>query len=823
MEMNNKKVSTTDNSNQSTNKDTQTNCENTTASEQVKKIRPFGFLGSQNGSLGNLSDQEVKQEWKRIRDGQRLDDGLIEDKEDLQESLIRHSQENARKHGKAKEEKPAILEDKVIPQPENKPFLMAGQTNATLDMRSVETIVKYDGTKPRVVPCLMNGQSDNVRLDTRSVEQIIAYCESNQEKQEIAQRPKETLKENTKDTKDNLKHTHIKNSEIDKSKNINFPVIENKFTNIHSVGNYLYKDGELVYLNPKKEKEVIIGNLWITIITERIYVEEISNEHNEILKYEPHVKWYINIECMGCQFEAEVSVQDLFDTRKLLKLTADRVFLESDTDAKRFFKQYINLLISQRGYYTEYRYKSTGWKRIENSWQYITDMGIIGAENMSYRADVDQHFQYDPNQVDTERTFRDFWNMRCLSKRKVENTVFLMHYSCLSVMTTLFQEIGHGINFVVALIGSTNSQKTATANIFTRLYNRTQKASADIRFDSTAVAVLEKTASYGDAILLIDDILPYDDPAKAKQQKELVTQIIRAYGDRVPRMRSEAYAKINNVSQYSAIKGCCLITGEILDIGFESTATRVIELNFDRGDIDLELLTFYQQHLMNLPTFMYGYIRYIQENLDQILEVIEVTFVEMRHKKFPTTMVARFIDTLAIMYAEVKIFYMYATTKGFLDGTTAQDLINQDIGYIERLVMKNHINSQMHSPAMMILMALKRAIDKREVHCCRLQDIAKASEVNENVVILEDLYISILPAKLWDIYKEYCKMMNKALTYKNGRELVAPLKKENIILIKEEGDSSRSAHKIPETKSQKRFFQIHKSVFEQYCGTFEEF
>ena len=541
------------------------------------------------------------------------------------------------------------------------------------------------------------------------------------------------------------------------------------------------------------------------------------------MKYDFHTKWYVKIECMGCQFEAEVSARDLLDTGRLLKLTADRVFLESDTEARRVFKRYINLLIDQKGYHTEYRYKSTGWKKIGNSWQYVTDIGVIGAENMPYRADVDQHFQYDPNQVDTERTFREFWNMRCLSKKKVENTVFLMHYSCLSVMTTLFQEVGHGINFVVALIGSTNSQKTATANIFTRLYNRTQKASADIRFDSTAVAVLEKTASYGDAILLIDDILPYDDPAKAKQQKELVTQIIRAYGDRVPRMRSEAYAKINNVSQYSAIKGCCLITGEILDIGFESTATRVIELNFDRGDIDLELLTFYQQHLMNFPTFMYGYIRYIQENLDQILEVIEVTFMEMRHKKFPTTMVARFIDTLAIMYAEVKIFYMYAITKGFLDGTTAQVLINQDVGYIERLVMKNHINSQMHSPAMMILMALKRAIDKREVHCCRLQDIAKASEVNENVVILEELYISILPAKLWDIYKEYCKMMNKALTYKNGRELVAPLKKENIILIKEEGGSSRSAHKIPETKSQKRFFQIYKNVFEQYCGAFEEF
>ena len=82
-----------------------------------------------------------------------------------------------------------------------------------------------------------------------------------------------------------------------------------------------------------------------------------------------------------------------------------------------------------------------------------------------------------------------------------------MHYSCLSVMTTLFQELGHGINLVVALIGTTNSQKTATATIFaTRLYNRTTKANADIRLDSTEAAILRKTSSYGDSILMIDDL-----------------------------------------------------------------------------------------------------------------------------------------------------------------------------------------------------------------------------------------------------------------------------------------------------------------------------
>ena len=47
------------------------------------------------------------------------------------------------------------------------------------------------------------------------------------------------------------------------------------------------------------------------------------------------------------------------------------------------------------------------------------------------------------------------------------------------------------------------------------------------------------------------------------------------------------------------------MTGEVLDLGFESNLTRVIKLDFERGDIDLQLLTYFQQNLLNLPTFMY--------------------------------------------------------------------------------------------------------------------------------------------------------------------------------------------------------------------------
>ena len=289
-------------------------------------------------------------------------------------------------------------------------------------------------------------------------------------------------------------------------------------------------------------------------------------------------------------------------------------------------------------------------------------------------------------------------------------------------------------------------------------------------------------------------------------------------------MRSEAYAKINKVSQYSAIRGCCLITGEILDIDFESTATRAIKLPFDRGDIDLDKLTYYQNHLMNLPTFIYGFIAFLGSKIQTVFNIIQQEFSCTRKRAFPNNMAARFIDTIAIMSAETRIFYMYALEQGFLTPDQANSYRAHDMAYIEQIVMKNYIDTQAKSPAAMILLALSKAISKKEIPVYTPVDrteVKTAKEIEE-AVLIDDMYLFILPERLWEIYKKDCKEMGRNLTYKNGRELVQPLKKENAIILKSEGKASRATHKINAPTS-KRFFIIDLTIFNKLCGIFEEF
>ena len=690
--------------------------------------------------------------------------------------------------------------------PKNKPFVMT-----KLQGNEEPYCGEYTRLIPPNKPFVMDIARAEAEHSTKAQEEKTLENISKNESTETTNEKKTEADQDTQSKKNQVTQTNSPES----------PRIE--YARNYNVGHYFFQDDELIYINGKSK--IPLGNVWITIVKELIYQNECINEHNEVIDIKTERQWLVDIECLGNHFEEQCKVTDLMDYSKILRFTADRAYLETSATAKSTFRKYINLLIAEGNFKKEIRYKSTGWKKIDGRWLYVTDIGVIGMPTLPCKADTSQKFIYDPKSVDTPETFNDFFHMRMLSEKKMKNTVFLMHYSCLAVMTTLFQEIGHGINFVVALIGTTNSQKTATANIFTRMYNRSETATADIRFDSTKAAILEKTSIYGDSILMVDDILPYEDSTLAKQQNDSVREIIRAYGDRTAKMRSEVFAKINNVDRYSPIRGCCLLTGEVLNFDEESTATRTIKLCFERGDIDLSRLSFYQNNLSNLPTFMYGYIRYIAENMEKIFEAIEKTFRTIRGAFYPENMPRRFVDTIAIMLSEVRIFYMYSVDKGFLEEKEALHYKIDDVNYIKGIIIENYHELQIQSPATKILMSLKWAIDKKKINCYSLYGKA-IDDVNPedgvDIVVTTDDCICIHPNKLLEIYRLYCKEINQLVSYKSGRELADPLKKDNVILLKEEGGSIRSSHKLWR-KSSKRFYYIYKMKFFELCGKSEDF
>lgn len=587
------------------------------------------------------------------------------------------------------------------------------------------------------------------------------------------------------------------------------------------IGNYWYEDGELLYQSKGMDGAVLIGNFWIEILEEIVHVSEICNDQNMVVKYQEETFWAIKVYCMGKVFKAEKNVQSLLSENEVLKITKDRAYIESNS--KRLYKKFINLIIANDTYQETKLYERTGWIQLKHGkWVYLTDQGVIGEPDSKIKADVPYHFRFDPTTLGSKKVFWDFWEMRSICK-KSKNSVFLMHYACVAVMTTLFQNAGKGVNFIVALIGATNSYKTSVGLLFSRLFDRTPTATPDIRFNSTEVAIMEKMSAYGDAILMVDDFVPFTSGKQMSEQMKKSETIIRSYGDREPRKRSQVYAKINNVPEYSPIKGCCLITGEIFKTESESSDTRVIQLQFETGDVDLDRLTYYQQHLMNYPTFLYDFILYLQEHIQKIEQIIkdEIRRVRADHPDVINT--PRFVDTLAIMAAEIQIFYEYAVVKAFLTKEEAERQKTNDLDVIVKIIEKNDHDAKTKSPGTLICLALREGIKSEALNLHYLRE-ANDLKAFEGVMLEDNDYFYILPETLWKLWKDYCRKKGQEMQYKTGRELNAPLRKENLLLIKTEGKNQqlRSTHKIGNFTS-KRFFCIKKREFKRLCNNFEQF
>ncbi len=592
------------------------------------------------------------------------------------------------------------------------------------------------------------------------------------------------------------------------------------------VGGFWYEEGELKYRSKEMSSMVVIGNFWIEIKEEITHVTEICNEQNLIINDREDTSWKVEIHCMGLKFKTEKTVKGLLSDAELLKITKDRGYLESGKECRQLFRKYINVLISTGNYKKTYLYETTGWTKLKGKGLvYLTKEGIIGEKGGNIKADVPHHFLYRLEKVGTREIFDEFWGMRelCSGNGKRENSVFLTHFSCVSVMTSLFQDAGKGVNFLVALIGSTNSQKTATGLLFSRLFDRTPSYLPDLRSDSTLAAIREKMSLYGDAMLMVDDFVPFSSKGLAAEQRKKSETLIRGYGDREPFKRSETFAKIYGVSAYSPVKGCCLITGEMLQTESESSDTRVIRLIFERGDVDLEKLTHYQDTLLNFPTFFYDFIVFLQGNVAWAQNIMREELKLIRKQKIPGITTPRFIDTLAIMSAEVRIFYSYVCANGFLTEDEAQRYMKEDMQEIIKVIIRNDRESKTKSPAALIIMALKCGIQLRKVIVCDAKDMAKQGEFSK-IMAEDEQYFYILPETLWQLYRDYCKNLGEELMYKSGRDLNAPLKKENLLLIKTEGKNQqqRATHKIGNFTS-KRFFLIKKSELKKIMDVMEDF
>lgn len=554
---------------------------------------------------------------------------------------------------------------------------------------------------------------------------------------------------------------------------------------------FIYQNGKLWALDAQNQSK-LIGNFSLFILGKIIEIEEIINEANEVITENRTVMWDVEITTMQGQSRGTVK-GDIYNLDWIRRISEEIALFENTTENRRLLSLYLQKQIQAGGYSEIQQYLSAGWKTLQTKERvYVTAEGAIGFPDMSVKA-VDKFRLSCSAEKNLQSIFREYIGMRTVISGKVENAVFLQYYLMTALMTAIFKQEGHQIEFCVATIGKTNTKKTSCAEVFTRVFNRTPAAVPDINFSATEAAIYEIMDRYADQIVLIDDLTPSENDMDSREKQKKLELILRSYGDRVPRKRSVSYAQNSTAKEFTPITGCALLTGETFSAG-KSSRSRVVILRFEEEDVDIKRLSYYQENLQILPNFVSAFLEYVTFNLDRVKESIRLMCDEMRRSNPYGLKMPRFLDALGTLYATSAVFYGFVVENRLLSVEQAKELIDRDKELLAKVLLQNDAELSVISPGVTIMEALQHSIQNGRIKMKRKEEVQL--EEAEKSLLYDENYYYITAERLWECAKQFTDYRRIHFPYQESRKIIEPLKNEDLIYRKYEGKSLRSSHKI---------------------------
>lgn len=273
----------------------------------------------------------------------------------------------------------------------------------------------------------------------------------------------------------------------------------------HDTVFFCFEDGRLWAVGD--EGRVFLGNFALKIEEEKIHIDELVNEANEVVSEERRVLWKMSILTNEQNFDGWIENGDLLKLNWVQGISNNRAIYDNGSEVKRLLGIYINKLVKAGDYKSITEYASSGWKwRNDETAFFLTSEGAIGYPELPVKAA--KGFNLLTRSVSESVAFAQFMDMRKIISGNVKNAILLQYYSLIALLTSLFKKSGNQVEFCVAVIGKTNTKKTSCGEVFSRIFNRTKSAVPDINFSATEAAIYEVMDKYADQIVMIDDMTP---------------------------------------------------------------------------------------------------------------------------------------------------------------------------------------------------------------------------------------------------------------------------------------------------------------------------
>lgn len=521
--------------------------------------------------------------------------------------------------------------------------------------------------------------------------------------------------------------------------------------------------------------------------------------------YGEYQNQYYEFECVlsnGKTKIAKLTSNDLTNSQWIDKKLGGEFILcpqygMSEETSYKYFREYISERFKNAK--DKKIYKFIGWANINKKLVYLTDNEVIGLKERSDNICVKtgKRLIKDEN-INNINSAKLAYRLLDLAndKSKIIPLFLFLH---ISLLKTIFQLAGVEPQFILAIIGLTGSMKTSVSKEMFSIFNRDNigdKISAS--FKDTITALEQKGYEYKDSPLIIDDFHPAASVKEKNQLNETFQFLLRTYGDCIAKSRST-----KNLTRAIEFKprGLAIITGEDINSIGESSSARLLIINVESSTYNKEVLSYFQDNKLIVPTYVYYFLEYVANNSHRIINYISTNFNRYRNKYSKKFKHNRYADMFSCFMLIRDIIADYYISLG---------ICNNELFDFEEIIFKviqeHQKRMSIQDPAIMFVIAINEFSNSGKYRILDKQDSSNYS----NIIGYEDKdKYYLIPGTTLNAVKQYWKSQGSVFTMsKEGTNKALQLL--DVIETEIEGGKTRRTIKVKINNKYSRYLVIKK-------------
>lgn len=486
------------------------------------------------------------------------------------------------------------------------------------------------------------------------------------------------------------------------------------------------------------------------------------------------------------------------------------VYPRSGSSAQLFFVA--QLLSSEANERTVFAH--LGWQQKDGHWSYLHCGGSIGAENIEVQIDANMSRYKFPKKIgNVENNVRNVLNLHQIAQKGT--IIPLIALAFLSPMVEVFKLGGRIPNFLVLLYGLTGTRKTSLALIIQSFFGEFGTTSPPASFKDTANAVELKSFQTKDSLLLIDDFHPQQSSAESRTMNQLFQKLLRSYGDRIGRGRMGADLKMRKA--YPP-RGMALVTGEDVPRG-HSSAARFLGIEVEQNEVNLSLLSEFQNDTNSLNKAMAMFIGWLQPQFEEIGAQIGERFPLVRSNYSAKSNHGRTAEAVAYLEIAYETMLLWMVESKALSNNEAEVMLEEARTVFSKLVINQNILSKEQTPIEIFVTNLTEMITRGKVTLTDKDQALGTRSSSTAIGWQSEKYLYLLPEAAYNALAQQLGQRGEVVPV-SATMLWKQIASAGLLVTETEGERVRTTIKVAlkdscGIKKRIRVLKIRRSTFEE--------